>query len=386
MNQKRFVFHRPMLAKSIASELAGEGMADYSSGLFLALHRRTGKSTFVREDLIPACEERGWLTVYVDLWANKQVDPGELIANTIAEALTEYDSRFRKLAKKADLDKVQILRTLSWDLSKSKLPAGATLTQALQLLHTLSDKMIVLIVDEAQHALTTDNGVNAMFALKAARDELNQGKASDGIRLVFTGSSRDKLGNLVHKPSSPFFGARITPFRVLGRDFVEAYTEYVNGRMANNNQFQADDMEAAFKLVGSRPEMLAAIIHQIGIDLGAAPDMGRLIREGALDLQEGVWLEYESSYNTLTPVQQAVLEVLAARTLSKKPFAPFATETLDAVSKALETKEHDTAPTTATVQHALNALREKELVWKPSRGEYALEDSGMAEWLTKHRK
>ncbi len=91
MNQKRFVFHRPMLAKSIASELAGEGMADYSSGLFLALHRRTGKSTFVREDLIPACEERGWLTVYVDLWANKQVDPGELIANTIAEALTEYD-------------------------------------------------------------------------------------------------------------------------------------------------------------------------------------------------------------------------------------------------------------------------------------------------------
>jgi hypothetical protein len=38
------------------------------------------------------------------------------------------------------------------------------------------------------------------------------------------------------------------------------------------------------------------------------------------------------------------------------------------------------------VQKAIDVLREKELVWKASRGEYALEDSGIAEWLTRQEK
>lgn len=38
--------------------------------------------------------------------------------------------------------------------------------------------MIVLIIDEAQHAITTEAGVATMFALKAARDELNSSRHS----------------------------------------------------------------------------------------------------------------------------------------------------------------------------------------------------------------
>ena len=40
----------------------------------------------------------------------------------------------------------------------------------------LSDELrkpIVLIVDEAQHAIVTDRGYDALYALKTARDELN---------------------------------------------------------------------------------------------------------------------------------------------------------------------------------------------------------------------
>ena len=67
-----FVFRRPTLARSIADGLVGAGIQDFTSGLFLAAPRRTGKSTFLREDLIPECQLRGWLAVYVDLWADKE--------------------------------------------------------------------------------------------------------------------------------------------------------------------------------------------------------------------------------------------------------------------------------------------------------------------------
>ena len=48
-----FVFRRPDLASSIADGLVGAGIQDFTSGLFLAAPRRTGKSTFLREDLVP---------------------------------------------------------------------------------------------------------------------------------------------------------------------------------------------------------------------------------------------------------------------------------------------------------------------------------------------
>ncbi|MDT9702615.1 hypothetical protein, partial [Streptomyces sp. P17] len=86
---------------------------------------------------------------------------------------------------------------VTWDLSTGKLPAGATLSDALQLLSAATGRLVVLIVDEAQHALNSNEGVNAMFALKAARDALNPGGKRPGLRLVFTGSSRDKLAQLV---------------------------------------------------------------------------------------------------------------------------------------------------------------------------------------------
>ena len=40
---------------------------------------------------------------------------------------------------------------------------------------------------------------------------------------------------------------------------------------------------------------------------------------------------------------------------------------------------------TAAIQTALDGLRERNLIWRESRGAYALEDQGFAEWF-KRRK
>ena len=379
-----FVFRRTALALQIVEGLAGEGLTDFRSGLFLTAPRRTGKSTFLREDLAPACLERGWLPVYVDLWEDKGADPAVLIANAIAEALVAFDGTLRKLAKKVGLEKLSVLRTLSWDFSKPVLPAGATLAQALELLHVASGKLVVLMIDEAQHALNTDSGTDAMFALKAARDELNQGREQDGLRLVCTGSSRDKLAHLVLNAKQPFFGSSVTPFPLLGRDYTETYTLYLNKLLARDNQFKADDVEAAFELVGRRPELLRNIIGSVSLDLGAASDLGALLQSGARSIRDGIRTEFESSYNGLTPVQKAVLEVMARRSLANEPFAPFSSETLQAVTAALQRLGVDSTPTTSTIQASIDELRQRDLLWKSNRGAYAFEDKSLAVWLVEN--
>ncbi|MFJ7144837.1 MAG: AAA family ATPase [Pseudomonas protegens] len=383
-----FVFRRPALALNIADGLVGSGIQDYSSGLFLAAPRRTGKSTFLREDLLPECQSRGWLAVYVDLWANREKDPAELIAAAIAGALVPFEKGIRKLAKSLGVEKLSFLRTLSWDFSKSQLPEGATLTQALELLHSAAGKTVVLVIDEAQHALSSEAGLNAMFALKAARDQLNQGRDMDtsGLRLVFTGSNRDKLAHLVLNRNQPFFGSSITPFPLLGRDFTKAYTAHLNAHLAPTNQFNADDLDQAFEWVGRRPEMLRSIIGQVALELGEASQLNELLRSSAEILRAGVWSEFESAWNGLTLSQRAVLEVMVERSRNNLPFAPFTDDTLAAVAKALQAMGSETQPGTQTVQACIDALREKELVWKSSRGAYALEDNSFADWLQHYRR
>ncbi|MHB2053306.1 ATP-binding protein [Pseudomonas sp. VEM90] len=383
MSPVRPLLRRNQLANALAQDLAGESLVDYSSGMFLAAPRRTGKSTFLNNDFIPECVQRGWLPVYVDLWSDRDAAPAQLISGAIGTALARFEGALARTAKKAGIDKVNLLRTLSWDFTRPQLPAGTTLAQALAVLHQVSGQLVVLIIDEAQHALNSEDGLNAMFALKAARDHLNRGDRPDGLRLVFTGSSRDKLANLVLKSKQPFFGASITPFPLLGREYVEFITALWNRRLADSNQFKVEDLAYAFELVGRRPEMLNKLLAEVSVGLGEAGNLGELLRNGALNHQAGVWSDYESAWNELTPLQQAVLEVMAERTLGRQPFSPFTEQTLVEVSRKLEQAQAVANVNTANVQKALDALRDKELVWKANRGEYTLEDTSMAEWLAR---
>ncbi|AHD15465.1 hypothetical protein C163_17610 [Pseudomonas sp. FGI182] len=385
MSPIRPLLRRDQLAKALGQDLAGESLVDYSSGMFLAAPRRTGKSTFLNNDFIPECVQRGWLPVYVDLWSDRDAAPAELISGAIGAALGSFEGALAKAAKKAGIDKINLLRTLSWDFTRPQLPEGTTLAQALAVLHQVSGQMVVLIIDEAQHALNSEDGLNAMFALKAARDHLNRGDRPDGLRLVFTGSSRDKLANLVLKSKQPFFGASITPFPLLGREYVEFITDLWNRRLAASNQFKVEDLVYAFELVGRRPEMLNKLLAEVSVGLGEAGNLGELLRTGALNHQAGVWSDYESAWNDLSALQQAVLEVMAERTLGRQPFSPFTEQTLGDVNRKLEQARAEINASTTSVQKALDALRDKELVWKANRGEYALEDASMAEWLARDK-
>ena len=368
-----FSFQRPQLAEAYCDSLEGKGIMNARSGLFLAGPRRVGKSTFLRDALIPQALKRNWVTVYVDLWANKSASPENLIAEAIKACIAQCQGTLSKLAKVVKLDKINLMGAFVLDFSTSGLPDNMTLTDALAALGQWAEKPVLLVIDEAQHAISTKVGMNAMFAIKSARDQLNTHREKPALMLVFTGSNRDKLAHLVLRKDQPFFGSEVTAFPLLNKDYTDAFTAWVNKSLALTNQFTKDSMWQAFKWVGHRPEILRQLAGRIALS-GDASHFAVLLEKDALVWQSRMWDEFEHDFYSLTRLQQIILEALIMKGQAWLPFSE------DSMSYYKNLSEQSDV-STATVQTAIHALREREFIWQSGRGAYALEDSSFAEWF-----
>lgn len=366
-----FYAPRQDLAEKLAARIDPDPIFGGIAGLFLAAPRRTGKSTFLRRDLVPLLEANGHHTIYVDLWENREIEPGHLIADALAQSLKSLASTTERALDALPFSSISV-GGVSVDLANTGT-RSATLTETLLEIGKRAGKDIVFIIDEAQHALSSKAGSDAMFALKAARDAMNQRDEGANLYLVFTGSHRDKLAALVLDHRQPFFGGTVSDFPRLGRPYIDALVARLNPRLAANNQLDADDVEAAFALLGHRPEKLAEVVSQFALGDEGSKGLRRTVLERADELRALLWQQHESDFGSLTPLQRAVLEVLARDGAN---FAPFTDATLSRVGKVLG---QDVS--TSDMQAALDALRDKSLVWRPSRGIYALEDQDMRDWL-----
>lgn len=373
------VFHRPELAGKLVARILATGPGSaVSSGVFLAAPRRTGKSTFVREDLRPAFEAAGAFVVYVDLWANPTAEPANVISTAIRAALASHDGVLARLAKAAGMTKVAIAgNSLQFDLEKIGLGKDVSLTQALVALSDEVKHTLVLIIDEAQHAITTDQGVAALFALKAARDELNSSR-HHGLRVVCTGSNRDKLAMLRNSKEHAFYGAPMVSFPTLSKDFVAWFCE----KVALPFSLHPDSVWPLFCEAGFRPELLNSAADQLRFEFDIEPAdgpsmFGAEVRRLAEEMNE----VQRKVIRSLTPVQQAVLRVMAA---TGQDYAPFETATLELYRKAMGlagVAADDIKADVPGVQAALLALQEKKLIWRAARGVYAIEEQSVMELL-----
>ena len=372
------VFHREALAKDLAGKLLKPAATSASgSGLFLAAPRRTGKSTFVREDLRPALEASGAIVIYVDLWEDRKADPGDVIISAVRTELAKREGVMARLAKSSGLDKVAV-GGLGFSLDRVGLAKGISLSAALSALSDETQQIIVLIIDEAQHAITSEAGADALFALKAARDELNSSR-HHGLRIVATGSNRDKLAMLRSSKDQAFFGAPLVAFPPLGTSYIDWFIAHLDF---------AKELDAAavyewFRQAAFRPEVLGAAVDALVYDLQTEPG------QYAKRLEELVHEQIEASNNdalrvvhSLTPLQSAVLRVMASAGAN---YAPFEQATMDRYRAVLAATAPDykVEPDPGNVQQVLNALQEKTLVWRAARGVYALEDTFLAGLMDK---
>jgi hypothetical protein len=372
------VFHRTALASDMATRLLKPPATSASgSGLFLAAPRRTGKSTFVREDLRPSLEAGGALVIYVDLWEDRKADPGDVIVAAVRAQLAKREGVIARLAKSSGMEKVAV-GGVSFSLERVGLARGISLSAALAALSDETQQMIVLIIDEAQHAITSDAGSDALFALKAARDELNSSR-HHGLRVVATGSNRDKLAMLRSSKDQAFFGAPLVSFPPLD----EAYIRWFLAQLDFGAELDPAAVYGWFQQAAYRPEVLGAAVDSLVFDLQVKRGQyAQRLQERVLEQIDASNSETLRVVHSLTPLQSAVLRVMAK---AGSDYAPFEQATMERYKATLAAVAPDAKlePDTANVQQALSALQDKALVWRAARGVYALEDTFLAELMEK---
>ena len=368
-------FPRSALAQGLVAALQGKALlGDAHNGLFLAAPRRTGKSTFLQGDLWPALQAVGVVVVYVDLWADARRDPGGLIAEAIARALAPQLGLVARTARKAGLDKVKV-GGLEVDTSKIGKVDGLTLTDALRLLHESAGKPVALIIDEAQHALTSEAGEAAMTALKSARDQLNQPGVVN-LMLVMSGSDRDKLLRLVNTVGAPFYGSQIQRMPSLGPDFIAHIAALIEAQRPELRPVDQALLQQAFEVFGHRPQFFMAALGQVLSPLAALSGRFEVaLLEAAQQQQAQDEAQMESEYLGLKPTEQAVLWRMLEQGQRYRPY--------DAEALRFYRDKPGHPVSAAQAQRALEALRQRTpaLVWKSARGEYALEDAAMHRWF-----
>jgi hypothetical protein len=367
---------RTALARQLVEALHGRSLlGDAHNGLFLAAPRRTGKSTFLQSDLTPALRAAGVEVVYVDLWADPRRDPGALIADAIARALQPHLGLVARTAKKAGLKSVKLAGALESDTSRIGQVDGMTLVDALRGLREATGQPVALIIDEAQHALTSEAGEAAMTALKSARDQLNQ-PGQVWLMLVMSGSDRDKLLRLVVSASAPFYGSQIQALPPLGPDFIDHVANLVEAQRPELRPVDRKALQTAFESFGHRPQFFMSAMGEVLSPL--AGQSGRFepaLQQAALDQQAQDEAQMESDYLGLKPTEQTVLW----RMLAQGPrFRPYDAEALRFY------REHLGRPVSVQqAQKALESLRQRTpaLIWKSARSEYAVEDAAMHRWF-----
>lgn len=292
------IFLRPELAADMARQLLKPSALDIGlrSGLFLSGLRRTGKTTFLKNDLIPALEAQGALVIYVDLWSDTQTSPVKLVLAAVRQALLELQtptSSFMQRLKRVRGAEVELAGfKFGFNLDTLGEAGGVTLAEALTEAVDQAKATVVLIVDEVQHAITTEDGQQMMLALKAARDAINPRPATPGHFLfIGTGSHRAMVNELTARRNQAFAGATNVAYPVLDEGYVAFWLQ----RLAADGLDNLPSLEVAteaFKTLGSRPEefirALRQLIHSPSLGSGAdvvLPVIAATLRSAAADLE-----------------------------------------------------------------------------------------------------
>ena len=370
-------FPRGALARELVAALRGQTIfGDAHNGLFLAAPRRTGKSTFLQADLKPALEAAGVAVVYVDLWADPRRDPGSLIADAIARVLALRLGPVSRAAKAAGLESVTIAGALKIDLTKIGKIDGVTLPDALRALHEAARAPVALIVDEAQHALTSEAGEATMSALKSARDQLSR-PGEVNLMLVMSGSDRDKLLRLVNTNGAPFYGSQISRMPPLGQDFIDHVSRLITAQRPELAPVDGVMLLRAFESFGHRPQFFMEALGQALSPLSGLQGMRfeQAVLQAAKERQQADETQMESEYLALRPLEQALLWRLLEQ---GSRFRPYDGEALHFYRERVTGRV-----TPQMAQRALESLRERNpaLVWKSARGEYAVDDAAMHRWF-----
>lgn len=260
------LFHRSEYGEDMARQLLRPSglQLQVRSGVFLSGIRRIGKTTFLKQDLIPALESMGALVIYVDLWVDRSKNPASLVHEAVSATLSQLTTPGTSLLSRfKGLNIGAVGLTFGFQLDTVGKAGGTTLAQVFTELVDKIKTDVVLIIDEVQQALGTEDGTNLLFALKAARDAVNTRPGTAGhLLFVGTGSHKSLLADMATRRSQPFAGAVSTSYEPLGVEFVE-WKKHQLAQVQSVKLPSQDVMLQGFMAMGQRPEELQNALIQL---------------------------------------------------------------------------------------------------------------------------
>ena len=354
------------------AELAARYLRVFDVGLTSAralfAKRRMGKSEFLEQDLIPAAQEAGYATVYLNLWdARSQPAPAFLSALTralepsslgrIARSLKRPIKRVKASARVAGMGE----GSLEAELAGAEAAATPRITELIRGFDHPGQRML-MILDEAQ-VLAEPAHSDLTHSLRASLDGRKQ-----NIKVVFAGSSEATLRRMFGRSTEPFYNwAPLEPFELLGDEFVRAMVTKVN----RLSRYPLSDKDAlgAFQALKRTPEFFRRYLNRYlaYADLGAKAALHDTLAHVFNDAN------FIATWQRLLPADREVLRLVVSGISDL-----FSEASRRRLAEALGLEE---SVAKSVPQHSLRRLGDADLVLRMDYGDYRVQDDAFAEWV-----
>ena len=358
-------------------DLASAYLATLNAGLVTSTTifapRRTGKTVFLLRDLKPLAESEGYTVVYADLWQTRQT-PGAALVRAIEEALEPHSLLDKVIARlqtpvkalkgKAEFAGAKLEGHIDLEHDpKREITDTALLIDAL-IAELTKRRPMLFLIDEAQALGRSKEGEEMARALRTTLT-----KQQRKLRMLFTGSSRTKLGHVFTNANAPLYSAASTvqDFPLLGDDFVD----YIARRFKESTRRKLDVAAAreAFELFGRRPEPLMEAVLALMMSPALTFQQTIAMQQEKLARREN----HEGTWNSLDATERVLVRMLA----DDPSIKPFAKATLVRLRKHVGIEDLQATH----VQKALNRLAEKTVVAKSPRDVYEFENERFVDWV-----
>jgi hypothetical protein len=361
-------FPRGALAEQVLAAL----MQGPSPGFVLFGPRRTGKTEFLTRDLARvAADLHGHRVVYVDFWQSPD-DPLALMFHAIDRALADKGSAALLSALRAALP-LRVKVRAAGDLLGGEIELGASPAKAGDLPPALQlDRLVerlarprrpaLLILDEFQEIARHKAGAAVIAALRATLT-----RHRDGVRTVFSGSSRTRLDAMFSAAEAPFFRFA-APFELPPLD--ESFVDHQLAVFARINPRRIDRAEALafFARFRGNPQFFQRWLQALAL----SPTAGLAASAETVAAQIAGELGFPARWRGMTPIQRAMARLLAED--GDEPYGAAAGTRTAALMRQAQ------APTVPQRQAAMRWLVNNGVADKAA-GAWQLADPLFADWI-----